>query len=116
MSAYIAYLDGAIASLRQEAASLKASGRADEAAFCQIRVNIDEICRTIYTVCERTAGEGEFRALYLKKLDRLPAAWEASRAAALAHGDSCKAVIEEIKLETLAKNRIQFLELDQNGR
>lgn len=113
MSAYIEYLDSAIAALRQEAASLKASGREDEAVFCQIQINIDEICRTIYNVCKQIAKPGEFKALYLQKLDRLPGGWEKARAQALAHDDACKAVIEELKLKTLSQNRVKYLELDQ---
>lgn len=112
MSAYLAYLDSAIAQLTEQAAIFKTTGREDEAALCRIETNIDDICRTIYHVCKRTAAPADFRALYLQKLDRLPQGWEQSRTLAAAHGDSCKAVIEEIKLKTLARNRVQFLELD----
>ena len=112
MSAYITYLDQAITSLRAQAAALKASGRDDEATLCQIEINIDDICRTIYGACKKLAEGEAFRALYLQKLDRLPQGWEQSRALAAAHRDDCKVVIEELKLRTLARNRIQFLKLD----
>ena len=113
MSAYIAYLDNAIAQLRTKAEDLKRSGCIDEAALCQIELNINDVCRTIYNVCEKLAQGDAFTALYLEKLDRLPGGWKASKEAALAHADDCKAVIEDIKLTTLARNRAQFLALKE---
>lgn len=113
MSAYIAYLDEAIAQLRTKAESLKQNGCADEAALCQIELNINDVCRTIYNVCTKLAQGDAFTALYLQKLDRLPGGWQASKEAALAHKDECKAVIEDIKLTTLARNRAKFLALKE---
>ena len=109
MSAYTDFLTDSIAQLREKAAALKASSRGDEAALCQIELNIDEVCLTIYNVCTKLAQGDAFTALYLQKLDRLPGGWEQSRRQALAHGDDCKAVIEDIKLNTLARNRAEFL-------
>lgn len=113
MSDYINWLDGEIAALNNEAALRKASGREDEAAFCRIEMNIDDVCRTLYHVCRRQAKDGLFAALYLKKVDALPPSWQAAREAALAHGDSCRAYIEEIKLGALARCRAKFCELEQ---
>lgn len=113
MSAYTDFLNNSIAQLREKAAALKASSREDEAALCQIELNIDEICLTIYNVCMKLAQGDAFTALYLEKLDRLPGGWEQSRQQALAHEDRCKAVIEDIKLSTLARNRAQFLTLKE---
>lgn len=113
MSAYTDYLNAAIAQLREKAAGLKASGCGDEATLCQVEINIDEICLTIYNVCTKLAQGDAFAGLYLQKLDRLPGGWEQSRQQAIAHGDSCKAVIEEIKLTALQNNRAQFLKLKE---
>lgn len=110
MSAYLSNLEAEAARLSREAAALRAEGREDEASFARIRANIHDICRTIYEVCGRTApGEG-LRAAYLKQLDRLAVEWSAARTRALEHDDRCKAAIEDIKLETLAKDRIAYLE------
>lgn len=113
MSAYTDYLCSAADELREKAARLKASSRGDEAALCQVEINIDEICLTIYNVCMKLAQGEAFAALYLEKLDRLPAGWQQSRAQALAHGDECKAVIEDIKLAALACNREMYLKLKE---
>ena len=113
MSAYVVYLEREITALRAQSESLKASERRDEAALCQVEINIDEICLTVYNVCRKLVQDGAFSALYLEKLDRLPAGWAQSRAAALAHGDDCKAIIEDIKLSVLARNRAKYLELKE---
>lgn len=113
MPGYTDYLNDAIAQLRQRSADLKAGGREDEAALCRIESNIDEICLTVFNVCAKLAKGDAFTALYLAKLDRLPVSWAQSREAAVAHGDGCKAVIEELKLSTLARSRAKFLELTE---
>ena len=113
MSAYLDYLNGETARLKDRAAALKAESREDEATLCRIETNIDEICATIYNVCMKLAKGDAFTALYLEKLDRLPGGWAESRQQAIAHGDDCKAVIEDIKLTTLARNRAKFLELKE---
>lgn len=112
MSAYIAHLDAAIASLGEQAAQLRASGREDEATLARIQLNIHDVCRTVYNVCARAAQGDKLRALYLEKLDRLPVSWQESLTRAQQHGDSCKAVIEELKIRTLAENRAKFMELE----
>ena len=109
MSDYIKGLEAAAAQLAQEAVSLKASGRGDEANLARIRINIHDICRTLFTVCSRTAQGEAFRTLYLQKLDHLEQEWSAARERALAHDDGCRAAIESIKLETLAENRRAFV-------
>lgn len=113
MSAYITHLAEEAARLKSRADALKAENREDEAALCRVEINIDEICITIYNVCMKLAQGESFRALYLEKLDRLPEGWAKSRAEALSHSDACKAVIEDIKLTTLARNRAKFLELKE---
>ena len=47
MSTYLEELEAAAAKLAGEAASLKASGRDDEATLARIRINIHDICRTL---------------------------------------------------------------------
>ena len=110
MSTYLEELEAAAAKLAGEAASLKASGRDDEATLARIRINIHDICRTLYTVCARSAQGEAFRALYLRKLDHLAQEWQSARERAAQHDDGCRAAIEDVKLETLAANRQAYLE------
>lgn len=112
MSPFLLWLNQACAALEQESKALKASGRGDEADLVRIRINIHQIARTLYTVCQRISpGEG-FRAAYLAKLDALPPSWEASRALAAQHDDQCRVVIEDVKLDTLKMLRIRYLETE----
>ena len=110
MSTYLEELEAAAAKLAGEAASLKASGRDDEATLARIRINIHDICCTLYQVCARNAQGEAFRTMYLQKLDHLEQEWSAAKAHAQEHDDGCRAAIEEIKLETLAANRRAFME------
>ena len=110
MSTYIEGLEAAAAQLAGEAAALRAEGRGDEATLARIRINIHDICRTLYQVCARNAQGEAFRTMYLQKLDHLEQEWSAAKARAQEHDDGCRAAIEEIKLETLAANRQAFLE------
>ena len=110
MSAYLKALEAAAAQLAGEAAALRASGREDEATLARIRINIHDICRTLYQVCARGAQGEALRALYLQKLDHLEQEWSAAKARAQEHDDGCRAAIEDIKLETLAANRQAYLE------
>lgn len=112
MSAFLIWLDHACAKLEQEAKALRDSGRKDEADLVRIRINIHQIARTLYTVCQRTAPGAAFRAAYLSKLDALPANWESARDLAAQHGDQCRVVIEDIKLDTLKMLRIRYLETE----
>lgn len=112
MSAFLIWLDKAAASLEQEAAALKAAGCADEANLVRIRINIHQIARTLYQVCQRTAPGAAFRAAYLAKLDALIPSWIAARDLAAQHDDQCRVVIEETKLETLRMLRIRYLETE----
>lgn len=109
MSTYIEGLEAAAAQLAGEAAALRAEGRGDEATLARIRINIHDICRTLYTVCARSAQGEAFRALYLRKLDHLAQEWQSARERAAQHDDGCRAAIEDVKLETLAANRQAFL-------
>ena len=110
MSTYIEGLEAAAAQLAGEAAALRAEGRGDEATLARIRINIHDICRTLYQVCARSAQGEAFRTMYVQKLDHLEQEWSAARARAQEHDDGCRAAIEDIKLETLAANRRAFLE------
>ena len=110
MSTYLEELETAAAQLAGEAATLRESGREDEATLARIRINIHDICRTLYQVCARGAQGEALRALYLQKIDHLEQEWSAAKARAQEHDDGCRAAIEEIKLETLAADRRAFME------
>lgn len=95
MERFMAYLEDGEARLRQESRRLAADERGDEGDLAKIRANVYGICRSVF----QTLGAERGRA----KLAELKNAWETALSAAREHGDVKKAVIEEIKLETLAE-------------
>ncbi|MBP3656228.1 MAG: hypothetical protein J6K32_05965 [Clostridia bacterium] len=112
MSAFLSWLDGAVAALEAQARELRASGCKDESDLVRIRINIHQIARTLYLVCRRSGYGSDFRAAYLAKLDALIPPWTAARSLAVEHDDPCRVIIEDIKLDTLRMLRIRYLETE----
>ena len=108
MNPLIDYIEKEVDNLQKEEKELVASDRKDEANLVKIRINIYNICATIYQVVEK--GKTDVARVYLEKLDNLSQSWQESLAKAKEHQDVEKAVIEEMKLETLGKIRDRFLE------
>ena len=111
MNKYIAYLDETVKELRKEEEELMKSDRKDEANFMKIKINICDICKTIYNVSARTNSGVALEKEYIRQLTRLPENWKMSLDKAKEHGDTQKVVIEEIKLEMLQTIRAKFEEL-----
>ena len=73
----------------------------DEANIVKIKINIYNICSTVYQVFESRGNDCS--KAYIAKLDDFKKNWETSLAKAREHEDVEQALIEEIKLETLEK-------------
>ncbi len=114
MENYIDWLDSAVSKLKEEQKELENSSRADEANFAKVRINVLEICKTVFGVFKKVKTPEEFDVEYLKKLAELREAWEDSRRKADEHGDVKKSIVEGIKLETLAEAEKKFKELGGN--
>lgn len=114
MENYIDWLDSAVSKLKEEQKELENSSRADEANFAKVRINVLEICKTVFGVFKKVKTPEEFDAEYLKKLAELREDWEDSRRKADGHGDVKKSIVEGIKLETLAEAEKKFKELGGN--
>ena len=114
MNEFIAYIDELIEKYQEQENELIAAERKDEANFAKIRINICDICKTLYGASEKivqakgVATEEAFKEEYLRQLTRLPENWKMSLERAKEHGDSTKIVIEEIKLETLQMIRDKY--------
>lgn len=109
MDEFYRYLEARSAELREMAAALSASGRADEGNFAKVKANIYEVCATVCKVHMNRPelGEKAFRA----QLEKFRTLWGAEREKAAAHGDTQKQVIEELKLEALADAAAKFEEV-----
>lgn len=95
MEQFMAYLDEKAEFMRQESRRLTADDRRDEGDLAKIRANVYGICKSVFQVLDAEQAN--------RKLAGLKGEWETSLAAARAHGDTKKAAIEEIKLETLGE-------------
>lgn len=95
MKRFMAYLDEKADFYRQESRRLTADDRRDEGDLAKIRANVYGICKSVFSVLDPEKAQA--------KLMGLQSEWETSLAAARTHDDAQKAVIEEIKLETLAE-------------
>ena len=97
-------------SCKAAAQHLQNDDRADEAVFAKIRLNIYEIFNTVFSVAVTTAGPDadKIAAFFLARLRQIPQSWHAALAAAEAHGETEKVLIERIKLETAAEIQKEF--------
>ena len=110
MNAYITYLEETIRELQKEEEALILASRKDEANFAKIKINICDICKTIYNVTAKTKNGAALKEEYIRQLTRLPENWKISLEKAKAHDDVEKIVIEETKLEMLQKIVAKFEE------
>ena len=100
------YFASKLAACAAEAAALEADDRKDEAIFARIRGNVYDIFRTVFSVALNT--EADAAGMFRKKLDEIPRNWQTARQLAETHGNSGKAHIEDIKLQTAAEIRRVF--------
>lgn len=143
MEQFVTFVDESIEKLRAEEKQLAESHRKDEANLVRIKMNIYDVCKTVYGVCARIPakkemgkeemqttgkwqgiarcgvvsqldGDADTVQLYLKKLEELPKNWKESLEKAKIHGDVEKQVIEETKINALEEIKEKFLECVQN--
>ena len=101
------YFQSAIDDCKAKIACLTADCRADEAIFEKIRMNVFDIFRTVYTAGGKASG-GSFEKqldFLRRRLEEIPSSWQAALEAARSHGNSEKAHIEQLKLDTVAEIR-----------
>ncbi len=108
METLITYIDECIEKLSQEEKKLAESDRKDEANLVKIRINVYGICKIYYETESKKQEGKELQTIYFQRLDRLAEQWKISLEKARKHDDTKKAVIEEIKLETLEEVKKHF--------
>lgn len=95
MEKFLKYLDEQATRLREESRQLAVDHRRDEGDLIKIRANVYGICKSVLQVLD----SGKAKA----KLTELYDTWSKNLEMAREHDDVKQAVIEEIKLETLAE-------------
>lgn len=113
MKTFINYIDEMMAQLKVEEQELISTDRKDEANFIRIKLNICDICKTIYIVSEKKYSGEALKEEYLRQLTRLPENWKISYDKAKENNDVPKIVIEEMKLEVLQQIKAKYEELGE---
>ena len=111
MNHFSKYIDEAVEQLQQEENYLASTDRKDESNLVKIQINGYGICKTIYQVFAKTKAGNVLKDAYLEKLDSLAAGWQEAHEKAKEFDAVEKAVIEEIKLQTIDDIRNHFIEL-----
>ena len=102
MKAYLTHQQQACAA---QQAALRQEGRADEAVFQQIRLNVFQLSSAVLDAAgKQPEGEGFFR----QRMEQIPANWHTAREKALQHGNEIQAHLESIKLEAAEEIRSAF--------
>ena len=113
-SMFIEYIDNKIQELENEDMLLEKENRKDEANFSKIKINICEICKTLYNVSKKGPNGQSAKEFYIQKLEKLCMEWNASRDKAKEHNDIEKVIIEELKLEVLNDVKQKYMEFNEN--
>lgn len=107
-----AYFDEEIRRCEALAQECAADDRGDEAVFARVEMNVYDIFRTVYDVAgKNTKNDGEKARFFETKLTQIPENWQTALEKANAHGDTEKAYIEGLKLETAARIRAKWEEM-----
>jgi len=103
MEDMLRFLEVRIAACRERAEELEKDLRKDEAVFEKVRENVYDIFRTVLNVAEKQHGDDEeaIRSFVASRLRQIPSSWRQSLEAARQHGDTQKALMEEIKLSVI---------------
>lgn len=117
-SALIARLESGIAKHKAAVAACAADDRADEAVFAKIQMNVYDIFLTVFSAGIRSAGDDDEKLcqFFLARLDQIPQSWQASLSAATEHGNTEKAHIEQLKLDTAGEIRQIFSEIWEDAQ
>ena len=108
---FIEYIHKKVEELKKEEMQLQNALKQDEANLVKVKVNIYEICKTIYNMAKKAPDGQEPKEFYMQRMERLHSEWKASYEKAKQFEDVEKVVIEEIKLGVLEEMNQKFLEL-----
>lgn len=114
MNQFISYIDQSVKSLVQEEKNLAASDRKDESNLVKVRINVYGICKSMYGVLSNRTENRGWKADFLQKMENMEQSWYSSYEKAKEHDDVKKAVIEEIKLQTLEEVKNKFMTTEEN--
>ena len=98
------------AALSQE---LNRDHRVDEVVFAKVQGNVYDIFSAVFSAAVKTCGQDDEKAVqfFLTKLQQIPQNWHTALATATEHGETEKAYIEQLKLDTATEIQNEFLKI-----
>ncbi len=110
---FLEYLELSLKSSEEEIKELSGEDRNDEANHAKVKANIFQIFKTVFlgVANQKTLAKEEVKNLFQAKMESIPANWKKSLEKARTFEDTEKAMIEEIKLQTLEEIRNTFLKI-----
>lgn len=102
---FLAFLEERKAECQKQIEQLCADNRRDESNFFRAKLNIYDVCRSLYEAAEKQcSGELEKVAqMFPEMVKRIADQWQMSRQVAEQHGDESKVIMETRKLEAVAE-------------
>lgn len=107
---FVEYLESKISENSLEAENLEKNYRHDDAVFVKIKINVYDVCKTVFGVFKKTKPQDDLYNEYINKLDEFERIWSSSAENAKKFGDSKKIAAEEAKLFVLAEIKKKFIE------
>lgn len=106
----VSYFADRIADCKRNAQTLTADDRTDEAVFAKVQMNVYDIFLTVFSVAVNSSGEDDQKLVqfFLTRIQQIPQSWHTALANAEQHGETEKAYIERIKLETVSEIKNEF--------
>jgi len=111
MNGFTEFCEAKILELSEEAKNFEENYRQDDAIFVKIKINVYDVCKTVFGVFMKTKPQESFAEEYIRKLDEFREIWSASKEKAEKFGDSKKSAVEEAKLCVLAEIKEKFVVL-----
>ena len=104
------YIETKIKELSAETDNFEKSYRHDDAVFVKIKINVYDICKTVFEAFKKVTEKDNLYDRYINKLDEFKTAWSLSMEKAKEFGDMKKVAEEEAKLFVLDDVKRKFLE------
>lgn len=110
---FLEYLELSLKSSEEEIKELSGEDRNDEANHAKVKANIFQIFKTVFlgVANQKALNKEEVKNLFQAKMESIPSNWKKSLENARTFDDMEKAMIEEIKLQTLEEIRNTFLRI-----
>ena len=110
---FITWIEAQIEAHRSACQQLINDDRGDEAVFEKVRMNICDIFKTVMNAGLKAVGEDEkaLGAFFRGRIEQIPGSWRTSLQNALRSGDTEKAHLEQIKLETAGEIEKVFVQI-----